>query len=102
MAFAHLQGLFIQDPLASRCAKFRFKPLNMETQLSRIRTIQESEGVRCSDEVLNQLVTCSGGDLRQVRATACGQRKSAVPKIDDFVMLAGHYVAAVPSSIARR
>lgn len=41
----------IIDPLASRCAKFRFKPLSIETQLTRVRMIQEAEGVKCSDEV---------------------------------------------------
>jgi hypothetical protein len=41
----------IIDPLASRCAKFRFKPLSIETQLSRVKMIQAAEGVKCSDEV---------------------------------------------------
>jgi hypothetical protein len=41
----------IIDPLASRCAKFRFKPLSIGTQMSRIKMIQAKEDVKCSDEV---------------------------------------------------
>mmetsp|Transcript_3561 Transcript_3561/g.8800 ORF Transcript_3561/g.8800 Transcript_3561/m.8800 type:complete len:359 (-) Transcript_3561:29-1105(-) len=55
----------IIDPLASRCAKFRFKPLSLEPQMSRLKMIQGREGVECPDEVLSRLVTYSGGDLRQ-------------------------------------
>eukprot|EP00040_Diaphanoeca_grandis_P029084 m.169367 g.169367 ORF g.169367 m.169367 type:complete len:351 (-) comp31563_c0_seq2:359-1411(-) len=55
----------IIDPLASRCAKFRFKSLSVETQLTRIRFIQSQEGFECSEEVLQRLVVLSGGDMRQ-------------------------------------
>lgn len=55
----------IIEPLASRCAKFRFKPLSGETQKIRINEIKEKENVVCNDEVVDRLVILSGGDLRQ-------------------------------------
>lgn len=35
----------IIEPLASRCAKFRFRPLSRDTMLDRIRTIAKEEDV---------------------------------------------------------
>ncbi|KAI8053460.1 P-loop containing nucleoside triphosphate hydrolase protein [Syncephalis plumigaleata] len=55
----------IIEPLASRCAKFRFKPLNIRDTTSRLRYICEQENVGCTDEVLETLVRVSGGDLRK-------------------------------------
>eukprot|EP00055_Hartaetosiga_balthica_P003877 m.9243 g.9243 ORF g.9243 m.9243 type:complete len:343 (+) comp3411_c0_seq1:61-1089(+) len=55
----------IIEPLASRCAKFRYKPLSADTLLSRLQHIREEEGVNCSDEVLQKIVSLSGGDMRQ-------------------------------------
>lgn len=55
----------IIDPLASRCAKFRFKPLSIESQMNTILKIQKLENVECEDDVLDRLVDVSGGDMRQ-------------------------------------
>ena len=41
----------IIEPLASRCAKFRFKPLSSETVFTRLSEIRIKEGVHVSDEV---------------------------------------------------
>ena len=51
--------------MASRCAKFRFKPLSDKTLQDRLQYIAEKEGFVCSDEVLNQLSIVSGGDMRR-------------------------------------
>ena len=40
----------IIDPITSRCAKFRFKPLTDEVLYERIRFIAEREGIRVSDQ----------------------------------------------------
>lgn len=41
----------IIEPLASRCAKFRFKPLDRAPMMARLRHISEAEGTGASDEV---------------------------------------------------
>ncbi|RKP10910.1 P-loop containing nucleoside triphosphate hydrolase protein [Thamnocephalis sphaerospora] len=55
----------IIEPLASRCAKFRFKPLNAHDTVGRLQYIGNQEGLRCTDEAYNALVRVSGGDLRR-------------------------------------
>eukprot|EP00730_Choanoeca_flexa_P012462 TRINITY_DN4298_c0_g1_i1.p1 TRINITY_DN4298_c0_g1~~TRINITY_DN4298_c0_g1_i1.p1 ORF type:complete len:357 (+),score=76.31 TRINITY_DN4298_c0_g1_i1:31-1071(+) len=55
----------IIEPLASRCAKFRFKPLSHDTLLGRLQLIAKEEDVKCSEEILERIVQVSGGDMRQ-------------------------------------
>ncbi|KAJ1569657.1 replication factor C subunit 4 [Cladochytrium tenue] len=55
----------IIEPLASRCAKFRFKPLDMLSLQSRLRSIADNESIRCSDQVILDLAELSEGDLRK-------------------------------------
>ncbi|EAN84684.1 putative replication factor C, subunit 2 [Trypanosoma cruzi] len=54
----------IIDPIASRCAKYRFKPLVRETLYDRIREIAKMEEITVSDASLEALDRVSGGDLR--------------------------------------
>ena len=55
----------IIEPLASRCAKFRFKPLAAASLEARLLHVRDSEGVITEEGVLPRLVTLSGGDMRQ-------------------------------------
>eukprot|EP00026_Physarum_polycephalum_P008944 Phypoly_transcript_09051.p1 GENE.Phypoly_transcript_09051~~Phypoly_transcript_09051.p1 ORF type:complete len:254 (+),score=50.06 Phypoly_transcript_09051:631-1392(+) len=55
----------IIEPLASRCAKFRFKSLAAETMKERIQYICTQENVPFSDDLLNALAKVSGGDMRK-------------------------------------
>lgn len=55
----------IIDPLASRCSKFRFKPLNETNALGRLQYICTQESVNASNEVLERLLVVAGGDLRK-------------------------------------
>ncbi|KAF7580619.1 Replication factor C subunit 2 [Clavispora lusitaniae] len=56
----------IIDPLASRCSKFRFRSLDGENALSRLRYVVEQENIPlASDSVLNDILAVSGGDLRK-------------------------------------
>ncbi|CAG8601513.1 4429_t:CDS:2, partial [Cetraspora pellucida] len=55
----------IIEPLASRCAKFRFKPLDISNTISRLKMICEQEGVNYSSQTLEELATLSEGDLRK-------------------------------------
>ncbi|KAH6594711.1 hypothetical protein BASA50_006387 [Batrachochytrium salamandrivorans] len=54
----------IIDPLASRCAKLRFKPIPMSTVVERLEYICMNEQLSCSSETLEFLAKTSGGDLR--------------------------------------
>ncbi|CAJ2667718.1 unnamed protein product [Trifolium pratense] len=55
----------IIEPLASRCAKFRFKPLTEEIMSNRILYICKEEGIHLDAEGLSTLSTISQGDLRR-------------------------------------
>ena len=55
----------IIQPLSSRCAKFRFQPLESEAMIDRLRHIAGEEGVEAGDEVMASVVRCSGGDMRK-------------------------------------
>jgi replication factor C subunit 2/4 len=55
----------IIDPLASRCSKFRFKPLDQENAKARLTEIAELEGVKCEPGVIDTLIKVSDGDLRR-------------------------------------
>ncbi|EUB61011.1 Replication factor C subunit 4 [Echinococcus granulosus] len=75
----------IIGPITSRCAKFRFKPLDSEVARSRLRYIADAENIAISDATLDHLLVLCEGDLRQgitflqsaLRfATPCGQKGS--------------------------
>ena len=55
----------IIDPLASRCAKFRFRPLDETNALGRLQYIAEEEKVNYEEGVLEVLLKSSEGDLRK-------------------------------------
>jgi replication factor C subunit 2/4 len=55
----------IIDPLASRCIKFRFKPISDETHLARLQLIADAEGVQASAEAYQRLMDLAEGDLRR-------------------------------------
>jgi len=55
----------IIEPITSRCAKFRFKPLAEEILIQRIELIMEKENVMVSDAGKQAIILTSGGDLRK-------------------------------------
>jgi len=59
----------IIDPLASRCAKFRFRPLHREAMRGRISYICEREGVLMLPGAMDALGRVSGGDMRKAVTT---------------------------------
>ncbi|KAL0947090.1 hypothetical protein HGRIS_013231 [Hohenbuehelia grisea] len=55
----------IIEPLASRCSKFRFTPLDTSSAGSRLSMIATAEHVQIDPLVLDALIGTSGGDLRR-------------------------------------
>lgn len=55
----------IIEPLASRCAKFRFRPLPVTSMVSRIREIATQEGAKVGDDTLDELLRAAQGDMRK-------------------------------------
>ncbi|CAN1234457.1 Replication factor C subunit 4 [Linum perenne] len=72
----------IIEPLASRCAKFRFKPLSEEIMSSRILHICKEEGLFLDDEAVSTLGNISQGDLR--RAITYLQLFDIIVEADDI------------------
>ncbi|CAG8549337.1 9150_t:CDS:2 [Diversispora eburnea] len=52
------------QPIVSRCAQFRFKPLDASSSKSRLEMICTKEGMNCDSQTLDELVRISNGDLR--------------------------------------
>lgn len=68
----------IIEPLASRCAKFRFAPLPVKSMRDRILYIADEEGCHFGDdgdetgkkeEVIDEILTVSQGDMRRAVTT---------------------------------
>ncbi|EPS44658.1 hypothetical protein H072_1362 [Dactylellina haptotyla CBS 200.50] len=55
----------IIDPLASRCSKFRFKPLDEGNTKTRLTRIAQSENVKYQEGVIDALIKVADGDLRK-------------------------------------
>ncbi|CAG2236966.1 RFC2_4 [Mytilus edulis] len=55
----------IIEPITSRCAKFRFKPLAEDILSKRLREICVKENIKCDDEAIHGLMYTSEGDLRK-------------------------------------
>lgn len=55
----------IIEPLASRCAKFRFQPISTNSQIKRLSYICCQEGILCENGILEMIVNLSHGDLRR-------------------------------------
>ncbi|MCD6409236.1 MAG: replication factor C small subunit [Candidatus Verstraetearchaeota archaeon] len=56
----------IIEPIQSRCALFRFRPLSEEDIIARIKYICELEKVEITEEGIKALLYVGGGDLRKI------------------------------------
>lgn len=68
----------IIEPITSRCAKFRFKPLAKAILVTRLELIMEKEGVLVSQEGKEAIIETSEGDLRKAITSlqSCARLKS--------------------------
>lgn len=97
----------IIDPIASRCAKYRFKPLVKTALYNRIQFVANAEGIELSDASLQALDSVSGGDLRLAIMHLQSAHKASGSDLtrEDFVSVSGSvpadamqtYVAALVS-----
>ena len=87
----------IIDPIASRCTKFRFKPLAKSLVLGRLQAICQAEKLVYKDEaVLSEVIDIAEGDLRKaitslhsVSRLKSGDGNSAI-SIDDVYEVLGN------------
>jgi replication factor C subunit 2/4 len=55
----------IIDPIASRCVKFRFKPISEKTMTSKLNTIANTENMNITPQAIKLISTISNGDMRK-------------------------------------
>jgi replication factor C subunit 2/4 len=89
----------IIEPLASRCAKFRFAPLPVSSMRERIMHIATEEGCRFdegrADDVVDEILSLSQGDMRRAVTTLqsahslSGGRGGDAIKKDSIAEMAG-------------
>lgn len=81
----------IIDPIASRCAKYRFKPLVRQCLYERIRFVAASEGITISDRALAALDEVSQGDMRLaiMHLQSAHRARGADLSDEDFVGVSG-------------
>jgi len=87
----------IIEPLASRCAKFRFKPLATEAMEERLQFILKEEKLEAPPEVIAKVLQVAHGDMRKAVTTLqsvftlCGGSSSGSS--------GGHGVAVTPKKV---
>lgn len=60
------------EPIQSRCALFRFRPLPAEAVAARLRSVAQAEGIELTEEGVEALVRVAEGDLRRALNTLQG------------------------------
>ncbi|KDO23103.1 hypothetical protein SPRG_11947 [Saprolegnia parasitica CBS 223.65] len=81
----------IIEPVASRCAKFRYQPLEVTSMTARIQYICGQEDVTCAQDAVDTLLEVSSGDLRKAinYLQSAKQLNGAEITKDDILAIAG-------------
>ena len=74
----------IIEPLTSRCAKFRFKPIPSEPLLKRLESVASQENITLGEGTLNALHEASGGDMRKALTYMQGASQLVSGGVDDL------------------
>ena len=64
----------IIEPLQSRCAVFRFRPLEDEQMRAQILHVVEQEGLEINEEATDAIIHISLGDLRKAITAPLSQQ----------------------------
>lgn len=78
----------IIDPLTSRCAKFRFGPVEQSAGVDRLMMICEAENVKFKDDgrvVMEKVMERCGGDLRRAVTLLQGAHRLGKPLTVDLI-----------------
>ena len=89
----------IIEPIQSRCAIFRFRPLKEEAIKKRIQYIAGQEGINITDDALINLLSSAEGDLR--RAINMLQSAAAINKKIDSETLSSATSVVMPGQVRR-
>ncbi len=89
----------IIEPIQSRCALFRFRPLKEDAIKERILHIAEKEGITLTDDALINLFSSAEGDLR--RAINMIQSSAAINKKIDSETLSSATSVVMPGQVQR-
>ncbi len=87
----------IIDPIQSRCAVFRFRPLSKEDIISMVEKISEREELTINDEVKEALYDVCEGDCRKLENTL--QSCSVIKKEIDLELVYSMASAAKPKEV---
>jgi replication factor C small subunit len=89
----------IIEPIQSRCALFRFRPLKEDAIKERIQYIAGKEGITIAENALVNLLSSSEGDLR--RAINMLQSSAAIKKEIDSETLSNATSVVMPGQVQR-
>lgn len=89
----------IIEPIQSRCALFRFRPLKKEAIIERVGYIAEKESLKVGDDAMELIITASHGDLR--RAINMLQSSASFKKVIDAETVASASSIVMPEQVKR-
>jgi len=89
------------EPITSRCAKFRFKPLSSDIMHERLQIICKEENVDCDTKAIDALVKCTEGDMRKAVTflqSVARFRSNEKVSVEDVHEITGN----IPQSVIQR
>lgn len=87
----------IIDPIASRCARYPFKPLSAESTAKHIRKIADAESLSYDDDVVDTIVKVSSGDMRKAITLLQSAYRLYAGKLTAHTIL--HIAGVVPDKL---